>query len=454
MKWGNALHGRLTPDGLRLNSGTIIDSVSSLGMSGVPQVFSYIPPNGGDTRFLKNPSLPAPETPDQLKAIGAEYRNDCILFGVDRRYSPFCEAGLVNERQWLHLGTDGRWRKMSLQIDVVGGEVNTVSVIRHEVFGELNKFTAAESTVLTELNLVGASCYGPEIVDVDVRHDGRQIVVLLYGFLAPFYDPAVVSGVWEQSGQKTIVAGWTIDVNMECTAATASRFYLIEQPTTWAEEVPDSYAGSGDPYLVVKPEGGDPHLQEAFWYQHVLKELAHNVFHFKFERLIGASYSADGTLHVVKYRYESTKAAAHFKYDGTWLIVRRAIWVYFSGTTSGWVYVGPGEAPPSVAVELRGTYDLANYPLTEIPVPAVTTFTISVEDNGTEIKDFEEPPAPVVYGKRLTNNVFELRNDARSLIRAGGGASDLTEIEGAVSHASFDHRSGQLLSSATVVSFV
>lgn len=431
--FGNIWHGRLSGTGVTPTGGTEKTSIPVVGGGTANYVAPAMFENLGHTYYYKQPGIATVVTPDAVLALGGKFENDAILFGSARRYSPFKGGGLLGERCWLHYGDDGKWRKMSLAIVSVGdGTAPVVRVFRHEQFGVINKTVAAEATMLAELTLSGKAITDPQMSEIDVRHDGRQVVVHLRGKWTNSTDPAAASMPATQSvpfdnyGHAAIAAAWRIDVPGTFDSASAVRVWLASDPAyvtsfdrTWWEP-------AGDLYL----EGG-------VYYQPVtgIKQANYDSV-FEFERLIAIGFRADGTLHLVKYAYRSDLL-------GTW------------GEVSG--HANQGYTPtPFVARATPDPVWKPGHPTGVINHATTCSYTIAAASNGTTLKSFSSPIDPIPFAVVKTNNASDFRQPDQSICRVAPGCiEDFTVAgNGDFLFVAFSPRSGTVHSSDGVIGFV
>lgn len=460
MKFGNIWHGRLSASGLTPEGGAEITTVTANNGAGGTTTFNYISPatleNIGHTYYYKQPAIAEVSTPTQISAAGGAFKNDAILFGNLRRYSAFGGGGLLGERCWLHWGSDGKWRKMSLGIVSTGdGSAPVISVTRHEQFGLINKAAPYEATQLAEITLSGKTVSDPQMSEIDVRHDGRQVVIHLRGKWTNMTDPGAASlpstqtVPFDNSAQSAIAAAWAITVSDDCTSASATRVWLAENPTPtiqhWGhwETVGPVFVSPLYPY----PE------PVAKYYQRV--QGAHSVspnISWVAERLVGIGFDRFGALHLVKYKYSSDVVGAWGE------LLSGATGVGFSATdvldltpyntpNAGGFYEAPPIAPeyntgvPETWSELH---------------PQQVSFSISIESNGGTLKTFSSPLDPPPYAAMKTNNASDFRQPSQSICRLAAGCIEDFTISGTGEFVfvAFNPRAGSVHSSSSPIGFV
>lgn len=428
--YGNPWHGQLTPAGMIPAGGSLVTSVQGNNAAGGETTFPYVPPvtgeNLGFTYYYKQPAIAAVVTPSAVTSTGGQFMNDAILFGNRRRYSPFGGGAMLGDRQWLHYGADGKWRIMSLTVVSLGSETTIVQVFRGGQFGVINKEVAAESTMLAELTLAGRVCSNTVLSDVDARYDGRRILVHLRGKWTNLVDASSPSGSpppYENQNERAIAAVWRIDVADDCTGATATRIWLAADPVgagaydrSWYEPAGALYFEAGRYY---QPFSGIYQLEFDF--------------NYSFERLVGAAFAADGTVHLIKYVYTSALIGA---------------WSDVTGHSDQGVT--PVEFEPhggDLPFIKSGTGVF-------VPHAAVVSYNIEIQSNGAVLKTMTALPDPPLYAVTLTNNAFELRDSGQSLCRVAPGCIDDTAISGTSPFVSFNPRTGTVHSSGADIGFV
>ena len=433
--FGNIWHGQLSDTDLTLADSTVLTSVSGNNGSGGTTTFDYIAPgaydNLGYTYYYKQPGIAAASTPTSISAVGGEFMNDAILFGNTRRYSAFGGGSMLGANSWLHYGSDGKWRKMSLTVVSTGtGAAPVIRINRHAQFGVVNKDIAAESTELAEITLSGKVVSGAEMSEVDVRYDGRQIVVHLRGTWTNSEDPgaATVSDndiPFDNENYKAIAAAWRVDIADDCASASATRIWLAADPDysttfdrSWYEPAGSLYYDSG------------------YYYQPVegITQINFDSV-FSIERLVGLGFQADGTLHLIKYSYSS-------ELIGTWAEV--------SGDSNQGV--APTEFTPRASPEptwKSGT-------LVQTVHDPECTYAISVVSNAGTLKSYSSVFDPSPYSVVKTNNAFDFRQPSLSLCRVAPACIDDSTVSGSGSSlfVAFDPRAGSVHSSSSAIGFV
>lgn len=435
-KFGNVWHGQLSGTGVTPPGGTEITSINVANGTGGTTAVSYVSPgymeNLGHTYYYKQPGIAAVVTPAAVSAIGGKFENDAILFGSARRYSPFKGGGLLGERCWIHYGSDGKWRKMSLEVVSVGsGSAPVVRINRHEQFGLINKATPYEATVLGEVTLAGKVVSDPLMSEIDVRHDGRQIVICLSGKWTNSSDPAAAampstqSVPFDNNGYRSIAAAWRMDIAADCSTASVTRVWLASDPDYTTSFDRTWWEPNGALYL----EGG-------IYYQPVKGVNQANFDSiFVFERLIGAGFSADGTLQLLRYTYRSELV-------GQW------------GELEG--HANQGYTPtPFVARASPAPVWKAGHPTVVINHATTCSYLISVLSGATS-KTFSAPLDPPPHAVMKTNNASDFRQPSQSICRLAAGCIEDFTISGTGEFVfvAFNPRAGTVHSSSSPIGFV
>lgn len=460
MKFGNIWHGRLSAAGLTPEGGAEITAVTANNGAGGTTTFNYISPamleNIGHTYYYKQPAIAEVTTPTLISAAGGAFKNDAILFGNLRRYSAFGGGGLLGERCWLHWGSDGKWRKMSLGIVSTGdGSAPVISITRHEQFGLINKAAPYEATQLAEITLSGKTVSDPQMSEIDVRHDGRQVVIHLRGKWTNMTDPGAASlpstqtVPFDNSAQRAIAAAWSITISDDCASASATRVWLAENPTPtiqhWGhwETVGPVFVSPLYPY-------SDP---VAKYYQRV--RGAHSVspnISWVAERLVGIGFDRFGALHLVKYKYSSDVVGAWGE------LLSGATAVGFSATDvlDLTPYNTPNaegfyEAPPIAPEYNTGVPETSS----ELH-PQQVSFSISIESGGVTLKTFSSPLDPPPHAVMKTNNASDFRQPSQSICRLAAGCIEDFTISGTGEFVfvAFNPRAGTVHSSSSPIGFV
>lgn len=458
MKFGNIWHGRLSASGLTPEGGGEITAVTANNGAGGTTTFNYISPatleNIGHTYYYKQPAIAEVSTPTLISAAGGAFKNDAILFGNLRRYSAFGGGGLLGERCWLHWGSDGKWRKMSLGIVSTGdGSAPVISITRHEQFGLINKAAPYEATLLAEITLGGKTVSDPVMSEIDVRHDGRQIVIHLRGKWtnssdpgASYTTPASQDVPFDNSAHHAIAAAWSVAISSDCTTVSATRVWLAESPSPVA-----SNRGHWETVgpVFVSPIYNGPYYFE--YYQQVVgyRTISPDVT-WTFERLLATGFDRFGTLHLVKYRYHSNVIGT------VSTLVSGAIFVGFNSTdtldlTS---YNTPGVDGVYPAPVPRDPY-YTGVAVTWANTPYSVSFNISI-DSGGAIKTFSAPLDPPPYSVMKTNNASDFRQPSLSICRLAAGCIEDFTISGTGEflYVAFNPRAGSVHSSGSAIGFV
>lgn len=445
MAFGNPWHGRLRSDGLVVTGEVLVTSVLGLGASGAPVSIPYVAPGFleslGHTYYYKQPGIAAAQTPAAVAALGGEFKNDAIFFGSKRRYSPFNSTGMLGKYEWLHFGADGKWRRLSLRTVSVGGMATVVEILSGAQFGVLNKEVPTTETLIAQLTLVGRSCSDPALSEIDVRHDGQQIVICLIGKWANALDaesetPGNV--IFNNATIGAIAAAWRIDVSADLLSASATALWVAEDREIENTGEPSWMEPTGP--VVFSDSGG-----VRYFFQPVYeKSTVYGGSVFSMERLIGSAFSADGALHLIKLKYRRERA---FQWLEEWGFVSRGSVLLPSSYVPGGV-VASGVLAPLVR-------DDTNWPVTSIMHndPPPYTYVRDVVSNSVTLKTISGNSASALHAEALTNNTFDLRDSAQSLCRLGPGCIDDTTMTGSVFGA-FNPRTGTVHSSGSAIGFV
>lgn len=429
--FGNPWHGTLTDSGMTPDGGTLLTSVEGNNGSGGTTTFDYIAPvvgeNLGNTYYYKQPEIAEVDNPDLIAESGGELKNDAILFGSTRRYSPFGGDPMLGLRQWLHYGSDGKWRKMALSIVSLGSETTTVRVHKHQQFGVMNKEVVAEDSVIADLTLSGIVCTSTVLSDVDARYDGRQIIVYLLGKWTALSDPSIGGTVppFDNYNERAIAAVWRIDVPADCTSATATRIWAAALGSGEGSFDRSWYVPAGDLYF----DSGNNHYYQPY------SGIYQGDFDYVYsvERLIGAAFDAEGTIHLIKFLYQSTKIG---------------VWADVSGDSDqGFTPVEFTPRGGDLPFTKPGTFSSTSHP-TEV------TVSIDIKSNSTVLKTISGLPDPALFAFPITNNAFDLRSSSASSCRVGPGCIEDSVISGDSPFASFNPRSGEVVSSDSPIGFV
>ena len=458
-KFGNVWHGQLSGTGVTPPGGSEITSINVANGTGGTTAVSYVSPgymeNLGHTYYYKQPGIAAVVTPSAVSAIGGKFENDAILFGSARRYSPFKGGGLLGERCWIHYGSDGKWRKMSLEVVSIGdGTAPVVRVFRHEQFGLINKESPSETTLLGEIFLSGKFVNDPLMSEIDVRHDGRQIVFHMSGKWtnssdpgASYTTPASQDVPFDNSSHHAIAAAWSLSISSDCTTVSATRVWLAESPSPVA-----SHRGHWE---TVGPVFVSPIFNGPFYFEYYQQVVGYRTLSpditWTFERLLTAGFDRFGTLHLVKYRYQSNVIGA----VGT--LVSGAMFVGFNSTdTLDLTYYNTldpvsGNYPaPLISDEIR-----TGVPISWTNTPNSVAFNISI-DSGGATKTFTAPLSTTPFSITKTNNASDFRQPTQSICRVAPACIEDSTISGNGDYlfVAFNPRAGSVHSSSSVIGFV
>lgn len=440
---GQPWHGKLTPAGLVLADSSVKTAMQGTDANGNPKTFNYIWSGDaymGDTLYVKTPGMPAPTTPASMAAIGGEFKNDAVLFGVLRRYSPFSGGVGLTALRWVHYGADGVWRRMELTRSVDSLTQVTVVIRRRGPFLSIGG-GPAENTVIATLTLttdIGAGVMQADLAvpGIDARFDGRQILVTRWGMSADPSDPLLGYAPWNSSDKLGIVAVWRIDIPDTCDTATVTRIWHRTADVYSESRVRTNLVSQG----VVVTGGPYPTAWE-YWedFEGVLQTAPDT--HTEFSRLVAASFMPSGTISLVEYRYNND-------YTGSSRRVRGRI---YKGSGVSVTPNPPAQSPPITA---EGNW-VPVYPGEEIleQYPSGPDYTISLTRNGTVIHVFDTPGNSPIYASRITNNVSSLIDGSVSIARVGPDVIDMSPSSFAPLYASYNPRTSTVHTSATPIGF-
>lgn len=446
--FGQPWHGRLTPGGLVLADESVKTTMAGTDATGAAKTFNYLWSGtnvSGATFYHKVPDLPVPTTPTALVAIGGEFKNDCILFGDSKRYSPFAGSAGLSGQEWPHYGSDGVWRKMTLVVTATGAQSNEVKIYRGGRLFTLNAGDTNASTLIATMTLDYTSAVGagsPILSAPDVRFDGRQIVVTRRDTWANPIDPAY-STPWNNATQRGIVAAWKIDIAADANSATATRVWQVEAvesgsslDRTHLVSTGMFYTGSPGNWVYHETYSGIRQGGADSW--------------CTIKRLVGAAYDPTGNLVLIEYTHHRDSVGAAAYTEGTV--------THSTGYTLDPVL--PAQRPDVIGGtgSYFGTHD-PDYPYVQIDKPWGTTYenpikAIVVDGATSTIATLTTPLNPALYATPITNNVFDLHNGAVSKGRFGPGGSDVSDSTLSPRYASYNPRTNSVHTSATPIGFV
>lgn len=440
MTFGNPWHGTMTPAGLVLADTTLKTSMTGTDTAGAPKTFTYAYVGDaavGHTYYHKVPGLPTPDTPTNLSSIGGEFKNDVILSGLTRRYSPFVYNGGVAQNEWLHYGDDGRWRKLAITTTTYGPKTQTVEIRRKGLWGDIGGTLPTENVLIATLVLTHTSPVSwvfPLFTPLDVSFDGRAITVGRTDITSGSFSSIISEGFWDETKQKYLAA-WRIDINAACTSATDTLVWQIELPIkTPFVNPPTLFEATGAIFWT----GGFPGTWNYFQPFHGEfwgSELAES---FYTERLLGTAFAPDGSLHVLIWEYDHYKENSHWLVDGT----------AYLGFSSG---VDP-DPPASPFPNNSGSSHSNLYPYSQSST-IVSTTTIDVRSDATVLHSMDHTATKPMWSEAMTNNVFNLKHSSQSVGRFGPGVADVGNVTPPV-FGSFNPRDGAVHTSATPIGFI
>ncbi|MBP8788787.1 MAG: hypothetical protein KBH41_15195 [Azonexus sp.] len=438
MTFGNPWHGTMTPAGLVLADTTLKTSMDGTDTDGSPKVFSYAYVGDaavGHTYYHKVPGLPTPDTPTNLSSIGGEFKNDVILSGLTRRYSPFVYNGGVAQNEWLHYGDDGRWRKLAITTTTYGPKTQTVEIRRKGLWGDIGGTLPTENVLIATLVLTHTSPVSwvfPLFTPLDVSFDGRAITVGRTDITSGSFSSIVSEGFWDETKQKYIAA-WRIDINAACTSASDTLVWQLElpiktpfvnPPALFTATGPVFYTGGPSTFSYWEPYEGH------FWGNDFRER-------FQTERLLGTAFAPDGSLHVLIWDYD------HNYENKYW---------YNAGTTSRGSSGVPMTLPPSMFPTSTKPTPNFSYPFTQ-SWTQVNDTQIDVRSNATVLHSMDDTATKPMWSEAMTNNVFNLKHSSQSVGRFGPGAADVGNVTPPV-FGSFNPRDGAVHTSATPIGFI
>lgn len=433
--FGNPWHGRMTPGGLVLADATLKTTMDGTGPTGAPYIFNYYGQNYHDlayTYYVKQPGLPTPVTPGALALMGGEFKNDAVFTGSIRRYSPFSTRGLGSNK-WLHYGSDGVWRKLSLSYVTEGPVSHTMRIYRQGAFGHVGEDAYTENTLIAELTFTHTSPVPYSFASfppLEARFDGRQIIVTRKDQWGGALDSVTSDGKWNNNTQPAIVAAWRVDIAADAGSASVTKIWEVADPdTTFTAEPADYSWPTGDIFYT-----GGPYSWR-YWVPFARVSYGRYGETFRCKRLLGAAFGPDGELHLIEWDYAFDYPPIYWDITGT----------HYLGTSGG---VDP------VIPALPASYGTSSeYPSTSVKHD-VKTYTITVKDNGVLKHTLSSSDPYPIFSAQLTNNVFDLRHAAGSLGRFAPGVADTAPSAVTPLYASFNPRTSTILTSATPVGFV
>lgn len=443
--FGNPWHGRLTPSGLVLADATVKTAMAGNNAAGAAVSISYKYPGDtatGNTYYVKTPGQPVPVTTPLLSAIGGEFKNDAIFFGTGKRYSPFSTKSMLGTNDWLHYGSDGKWRKLRLEIVSTGLTSHVVRISRRGEFAQIGKPTVTENTTIAEFTLehtAPVSFNSATFPALDASRDGRSIVVTRWDYWSATISTLKSQDKWVSDTHQSIVAAWRIDIADDAGSATFTKVWQVAVAENTVTPLPDSSYWATGPVFVVR-NGTGPVYSWQFYEPYAGTRYSSYGEEFYTTRLVGCAWAPDGTLQLIEWRYEHNFAPRYSHVTGV---------------------VARGGAASETEPPLPAT----SFPRTELPYPSPdypsTTesdwtefYEITVYANTTLLHTMDPDDDWPVWSERMTNNVFHLRSDAVSVGRFGPGAADVSAVALSPLYASYNPRSNTVVSSTTPIGFV
>lgn len=481
-QFGNAWHGRLGAGTIELVPGAPVGAIT---VDGVAHSVKAVAGNLGDTRYLKAPGLPVPTTPGSVTAANGEFKNDAIIYSDDFRYSPLSNKKVLNSRTHFLLWDTpaGRWRKMRIDYVVLTVPSSPTSadnsvrcqLYRGPLFGQLDTVDAASvadtftlvSTFFLPF-LINWSAWGVGYpydagreVHIDARHDGRRVLVNIYSYSDAGWS-IVNDGQqpWAYPEPHTLlstiptlmlVAAWEITITETGNGMTGPVSViptLASLPA--APSAQRRYTSVGSPFWTGPFSGNSynyyvPATAETRTFQGALGGTARGHW-------LNAAYDAAGAIRAAHY-YAFT--------NNTYLRTQSA------DDFIGLVSIPNGDDPASHVPPYNGPtgwFDISNgagdpfspYSINRVNGPVEPTFLLrhQIRENGdTVLYEWTGYPTAPLEFHRLTNNVVEIRQGTQSIVRVGPGVVDSTPIA-QEAYASWNPRTGQLLSSTSPIGFV
>jgi hypothetical protein len=484
MIFGNPWHGRLGDGTIKIGTA---DPVNTITIDGADYPVKTVTGNLGDTRYYRSPDLMDPVTPQQVLDIDGEFKRDAIIYSDNFRYTPLNDSSILESAyNWLLWdGTAQAWRKMKIEstwqdlsankeaASSDGSNCVQARIYRGDLFGVIDTDEAdtpvgSPTWTLVESWMVPYKHTGNDIIPglfgayyplskqlaIDSRRDGRAILIKI---LSPRYwsdrrlsvyfgdplasemvdlDTVAVQDVWEvvMSSDGSSISSKTQVVPDQVT---------IDSPTFETRTISD-----GTPYWIL--DSGEWH-----YYVPVAVERKTDTGQFGYAcaSLIGAAYDKDGALHLswvvasarsVDVREDSADAYIGYQslteeQDPADFVPDYTVGPY-SWTPDG-SFVGITPYIPFSLNQVFGDASYTRYPL------------VQVFDNGDMMHDWEEFPTSELAFDNITNNVVGVNDGSSSISRVAPGAVDTGVLTTPV-YASFDHRTGAVVSSDEPVGFV
>jgi hypothetical protein len=495
---GNPWHGRLGAGSIELVPGT---PVTSITVDGVEHTVKSVTGNLGNTRYLKAPGLAAPTTPDMVAAEDGEFLADAVLFSDEYRYSPLCtEKVVASAGRWLLFDdTEQRWRKMAFgatQLTLsntpgspspAGTPAVEITLHRGILFGEFDRLdgesTGDSETFLDSFELPLTYSYTPltrpssypydpttRSVSIAVRPDGRAILVRLEAMMWNGYgitDSPGISGpitVYDDS-HPWIFNVWEVVFNDDGSVASTPvevwpDVANVTSPVGWVEYQITSISSI---FYVYGLEPGGNYVA-TYWVTctfafssnyDVLETLDYG---YETSIIVNADYDKDGTKRLHYFRMASYPTEASVRTADTMI-----------GSHQDTVPFDPEDfipAMPSISTAVfhhepnfatyffpsdYGGRVFVNWAAVSVDVDP--NAICGVYEDGTALKTWTTQPPDTLSWRWKTNNVTELYTGTTSHLRIGPGDVDDTAIA-ASGYASFNPRTGVVISSASPIGFV
>lgn len=491
--FGNPWHGKLGDGTIELESGT---PVTDITVDGVEYPVQTVSGNLGDTRYHLAPAdRPVPVTPDQVTALKGKFERDFVIYSDSMRYSPLVSGALFESNGFLLWETVLElWRKMQCILQGTnlagygsrppeGASVATWSFDRWSpIFGKFGLPQVTPSSLISDSGYIGYTYkWDPFFRKVtrgwewklncsltfDASRDGKSILASVIAYPEGSY-PTPPTG----SERIAAIHSFTLDDTGE-NVLTGPVEVLPEETTStmyWACQ------HDGDPYLLEWTDGAPP----GYKYYNYLQPVA-CTFNGHFEESVSirilAAHDKEGTAKIMYLR-----DVDNYDVSGSFTAGAKLGVGYEGMVPVGYDLFDPPAEASGVPAASESTYDVTGTtadqwwapPIDELnfvwPL-VINTSTLGmtrdlvhdralrvVDELGNVLHEWTDAGMmadhPIAVGwKRITNNVVSIEYDGQSIARVGPGAIDATVMDLPV-YASFNPRTGVIVSSATAIGFV
>lgn len=482
--FGNPWHGLLGDGTIELESGT---PVTDITIDGVEYPVQTVTGNLGDTRYYRSPDLSDPVTPQQVIDIGGEFKRDAIIYSDEFRYTPLAETSILESAyHWLLWdGTAQAWRKMKIEYtwqslstnisaaSPAGSNCVYVELYRGDIFGVIDtdeddtpvgypSWSLVESWMIPYKYTGSAilpfifSAYDPTYreLTIDSRRDGRAILIKIHtlrtwadNYLSVYFGPPLAENMIDDE-TLAIQDVWEVVILSDGTSIISKTQIVPEQVTIDSVELETRTTSDGDPYWI---------LDSGEWKYYVPVTVEHKTdtgqYGYACASLVGAAYNKDGAVRLswiiasargVGIREDSADAYIGYQslteeQDPADFIPDYTVGPYSWTPDSEFVGI-----TPNIPFSLNQVFGSASY--TQTPL-------VQVLDNNNLMHDWDEFPSTPLAFERVANNVTGINDGSDSIVRVGPGAVDADVLTTPV-YASFNHRSGAVVSSYEPIGFV